>query len=106
MAAQLGIGVRVFVGWAPRDRSYGNAANCVIGVIIDGPLPAGSISAWPPKYLRNVDGETVKTGFTNHPAWVVEVRKGQLVASIEPLLTPIDDDPSGRRVGNEVEVRA
>ncbi|MFP4538874.1 MAG: hypothetical protein ACLFPA_11305 [Dichotomicrobium sp.] len=41
--ANLGVGVRVYVGWCPDDLVTGTDRRCSIGTIVDGPLERGTI---------------------------------------------------------------
>lgn len=82
MAADLGVGRRVRIGWTPDDQI---ASGCDVrfrrGTIVAGPYP-------PDMYL--VDG----VGFveTVHPAWDVDTDDGVHACVAEPYLIPEDDD--------------
>lgn len=106
MSAQLGPGVRVYVGWVPKHRLSPDCASCIQGVIADGPYPAGNISNWPWRIRRHIRADAVREGTTKHPSWLVTWDEGgqthaQVV--VEPLLFPIDGgDPVTERRDEEV----
>lgn len=80
----LGVGVRVFIGWAP-DRLVvpgSEVHRCQRGVIVSGVHPPGSLAF-------AVNG---KLGKTARPFWGVRVDgTSREVYAAEELLSPIDD---------------
>lgn len=80
---QLGIGVQVWIGWAPDTYLQGDG-DCRFqrGRIIDGPYHPGQLVE-----VLNVTTMLIKT------AWIVSVfcDSSEVLVS-EELLTPIDDD--------------
>lgn len=97
MSAQLGVGVRVFIGFSPRERLTPKAVICVRGIIVHGPYPAGPINQWPAGVRRRIAPGIVCFYETAEPSWLVgyeagERRKFQIC--VESILFPIDDgDP-------------
>lgn len=85
MSGQLGIGIRVFVGWV--DSSKVDARHlgerCQTAVIIDGPFPPGQ------HILKGLNRAVT----TTNPNWRVRMESsGNVLIATEDILFPIDDD--------------
>lgn len=86
MSGQLGIGVRVYVGWCPDSHIESEAdPRCKTGTITEGPWQPGE------------QVELIKSGETGvlpGPClwWVVTLDTGEAVTARESILTPIDDN--------------
>lgn len=83
MSKQLGIGVRVYCGWAPDDQVTAGFgfARCATGTITDGPFPPGLI-----------DGGNGNYFLSNECYWNVAIDGVGLTGATESCLTPIDDN--------------
>jgi len=79
MAQELGIGVRVWVGYTDQVDERVAHARCNTGRITDGPFPPGET-----KHGR--------VNMTQYPLWAVTMVDGSYLAVAEHLLYPIDDD--------------
>lgn len=105
MSAQLGKGVRVYVGWTPHNKTMPGAEVCVTGVIVDGPFPPGRILEWPMSLLAGIDPEYWGAKVPD-AAWLVKVDgTGVSQLAVERLLRPIDGgDPVDVKAEDEVPV--
>jgi len=94
MSTQLGVGVRVFVKWCPRDQCA-DAEDAVTGYgrITGGPFPPGLFVAGRARVAR-----------FPWPSWNVAMDSGARISVAEQLLEPVDDgDPVAVEQTREVE---
>lgn len=92
MPGQLGIGVRVYIGWTDSDQVESDYdARCETGRITAGPFPPG--------YYESRESLI----FISHPAWnVLRDASGTKVMCTEDVLFPIDDgDPAAEQTRKE-----
>lgn len=99
MATQLGIGVRVFIGWTPASKCIGVEGRLQTGTIRDGP-----------EDLRR--GDVVRQGglvaaMSGGRFWHVRIDSGSWFLAHESMLSPIDDgDRDAEHVDEGIEVTA
>ncbi len=111
MPGQLGVGVRVFVGYVPPSKCGDDVRGrqCATGTITEGPYPAGS--CLPKCWTVTLNNGSVVVGPRNdcgYTWWLVDYDNGDgLYAVAEPFLFPIDDgDPHAEPREQDLEVEA
>lgn len=85
MAAELGIGTRVMLTWAPDEQNVGTGVGAAwaTGTIVDGRFEAGTVC--------EVPGETF---VAEHPYWEVDMDGAGSCLVGEHALIPLDDGES------------
>lgn len=91
--AELGVDVRVWVGWCPDEQiETGLDGRLQKGIIVAGPIPPGP-------YISTSGFVWALVNW-----WRVRLDDGREVDASEDLLTPIDDDEETIKQSNEEEI--